>query len=338
MDAVTVGNDSRFATTRLGFGTAGLLREPSKRRRLDALAAALDSGIRHFDTAPIYGLGEAERLLGEFLVGRRERVTIATKFGLAPKPALSTLGALQSTARRVLRASPALRRIARRTAATTLYQPPRFDAAGARTSLERSLAALRRDHVDALLLHECSPGALQDPALLSVLEDLRTRGRITAFGTATTFAHTLAMLTSHADYCRIAQFDSDAINENVRRLPRTVAGVIAHGALTPSLGLVVRALQSDPALRTRWSTALDADVRDAAVVSKLLLQTALGANPRGVVLVHSNDPRHILANVEAAGAEVDREQLQRFSVLMQARFGRARTEPQTPLRQSGQPS
>jgi aryl-alcohol dehydrogenase-like predicted oxidoreductase len=43
--------------------------------------AALDAGITFFDTAEVYGNGgESERLLGEILEGRRDRVVLATKF------------------------------------------------------------------------------------------------------------------------------------------------------------------------------------------------------------------------------------------------------------------
>ena len=51
--------------------------EESKR----ALRAAVDRGITFFDTADDYGLGGAERLLGEALLGIRREVVIATKFG-----------------------------------------------------------------------------------------------------------------------------------------------------------------------------------------------------------------------------------------------------------------
>ena len=44
--------------------------------------AALDLGVTFLDTADIYGdLGGSERLLGEVLEGRRDRVVLATKFG-----------------------------------------------------------------------------------------------------------------------------------------------------------------------------------------------------------------------------------------------------------------
>jgi aryl-alcohol dehydrogenase-like predicted oxidoreductase len=42
---------------------------------------AIDAGITLFDNAPAYGRGEAERVLGRALIGRRDQVLIATKAG-----------------------------------------------------------------------------------------------------------------------------------------------------------------------------------------------------------------------------------------------------------------
>jgi aryl-alcohol dehydrogenase-like predicted oxidoreductase len=56
--------------------------------RIDAAAtqqvvdAAIDSGINFFDTADMYGSGQSEEYLGAALKGRRDKVIIATKFGL----------------------------------------------------------------------------------------------------------------------------------------------------------------------------------------------------------------------------------------------------------------
>jgi aryl-alcohol dehydrogenase-like predicted oxidoreductase len=43
---------------------------------------ALDSGVTLIDTAPAYGQGHAEEVVGRALVGRRDRVVIATKVAL----------------------------------------------------------------------------------------------------------------------------------------------------------------------------------------------------------------------------------------------------------------
>lgn len=43
---------------------------------------ALDLGINWIDTAPYYGLGHAEEIIGRAIAGRRDEVIIATKCGL----------------------------------------------------------------------------------------------------------------------------------------------------------------------------------------------------------------------------------------------------------------
>jgi aryl-alcohol dehydrogenase-like predicted oxidoreductase len=46
---------------------------------LAAIRAGLDAGVNFFDTAPAYGNGEAEEILGEALGSRRREVVVATK-------------------------------------------------------------------------------------------------------------------------------------------------------------------------------------------------------------------------------------------------------------------
>jgi aryl-alcohol dehydrogenase-like predicted oxidoreductase len=58
----------------------------------DAFRAAIDAGIRLFDTAEIYGQGESERLLGQFMAEMNVRPMIATKF--APLPWRLNAGSL----------------------------------------------------------------------------------------------------------------------------------------------------------------------------------------------------------------------------------------------------
>lgn len=49
---------------------------------ISAIHASLDAGLTLIDTAPIYGFGHAEELLGRALSGRRDQVVLATKCGL----------------------------------------------------------------------------------------------------------------------------------------------------------------------------------------------------------------------------------------------------------------
>lgn len=54
----------------------------SKPDLLKAVGKAVEIGVNFFDSADIYGLGEAERTLGEALKHHRHKAVIATKFGV----------------------------------------------------------------------------------------------------------------------------------------------------------------------------------------------------------------------------------------------------------------
>ncbi|GAA4160276.1 aldo/keto reductase [Shinella granuli] len=47
-----------------------------------AIEASLDAGVKLIDTAPAYGLGRAEEIVGKAIAGRRDKAVIATKCGL----------------------------------------------------------------------------------------------------------------------------------------------------------------------------------------------------------------------------------------------------------------
>ncbi|MDM9620883.1 aldo/keto reductase [Rhizobium sp. S96] len=47
-----------------------------------AIQASLDAGVTLIDTAPAYGLGRSEEIVGKALAGRRDQAVIATKCGL----------------------------------------------------------------------------------------------------------------------------------------------------------------------------------------------------------------------------------------------------------------
>jgi D-threo-aldose 1-dehydrogenase len=94
---VTIGSHAadrrRFVTragktldfTALGFGSAPLgnyLRPLSEEECDRTLSAAWDSGVRYYDTAPLYGLGLSEMRVGRLLARRRrEDFIISTKVG-----------------------------------------------------------------------------------------------------------------------------------------------------------------------------------------------------------------------------------------------------------------
>ena len=73
----------------LGFGAASLgnlYRAIDDGTAEDAVMAALDAGIQHFDTAPHYGQGLSERRLGRVLAGSGKRYRLSTKVGRVLEP------------------------------------------------------------------------------------------------------------------------------------------------------------------------------------------------------------------------------------------------------------
>jgi len=108
-------------------------------RTVAVVDAALDAGINFLDTADIYGGTESEEFLGRALEGRRDRVVLATKFGM--KVDEQRQGAKPDYARRACEDS--LRRL--RTDRIDLYQlhqpdpsTPIADTLGALDELVRS--------------------------------------------------------------------------------------------------------------------------------------------------------------------------------------------------------
>jgi len=49
---------------------------------IKAIHASIDVGVSSIDTAPIYGFGQSEEIVGEAIKGRRSEVEILTKFGM----------------------------------------------------------------------------------------------------------------------------------------------------------------------------------------------------------------------------------------------------------------
>lgn len=77
---------SGLEVSAIGFGCMGLnsayTNILNKKESISLLKAAYDNGATFFDTAEIYGPYTNEELLGEALVSVRDKVVIATKFGI----------------------------------------------------------------------------------------------------------------------------------------------------------------------------------------------------------------------------------------------------------------
>ncbi|HZV66964.1 MAG TPA: aldo/keto reductase, partial [Telluria sp.] len=72
--------------SRIGLGTwaigGWMWGGSDEARSIDTIRGAVESGINLIDTAPVYGFGHSEEIVGKALVGIRDQVVIATKVAL----------------------------------------------------------------------------------------------------------------------------------------------------------------------------------------------------------------------------------------------------------------
>jgi len=131
---------------------------------LATLEAAYEAGVTLYDTADSYGVGHNEELLGRFLRGKREHVTLATKFGLVRKAGNYERRVDNSPAYIRAACEASLRRL--NIEHIDLYYIHRLNLA--ETPLEESMEALarlvREGKIGAVGLCEVSPATLRRAA------------------------------------------------------------------------------------------------------------------------------------------------------------------------------
>ena len=146
--------DTGMMVSEIGLG-AWQLANPDwgvddRNEALRIIQKSLEAGCNFFDTAPGYGYGRSEELLGEGLKSVRKDVILCTKFSHYDEDGTRD-----------------------------------FEAKNVRPVLEGSFRALQTDYVDILLLHN-PPRELMDgsvaPELYEELEKLKTEGKIREFG------------------------------------------------------------------------------------------------------------------------------------------------------------
>ncbi|MDR6770848.1 aldo/keto reductase [Azospirillum sp. BE72] len=80
---------SILSVSEIGLGCMGMSEfygPTDDAQSLATLERAFELGVTHYDTADMYGGGHNESLLARFLAGKRDRVVIATKFGIVRQP------------------------------------------------------------------------------------------------------------------------------------------------------------------------------------------------------------------------------------------------------------
>ncbi len=112
---------------------------------------ALDLGINWIDTAPYYGRGHSEEIVGRAIAGRRQQVILATKCGMVWDAASSKF-------------------------------EKRLTAGSVRRELENSLRRLNTDFVDLYQIHTPAETDAETEEGWSIIGDLIREGKVRAGG------------------------------------------------------------------------------------------------------------------------------------------------------------
>ena len=307
-------------TTHLGYGTTSLMAVQGGQERVQLLECAFDAGIRHYDTAPYYGYGEAERVLGEFLREKRDQVTITTKFGIQP-PAMVRNRLVNQLARKILGLAPSLRAVLSKKA-QSLSKSGSFSAEAARTSLEQSLKSLGTDRIDLFLLHEPTLQDAGSPEILDFLEGEVTRGTILAYGCGGEFPMIREIAQAGLPTSRWLQFEDHVLAPHVSEMRALGANCITYRTFLKALPVVFQWLDANPEIRSEWEIALSLNFSQEGSLEALLLGLSMHANDGGIVLFSSSRCDRIRDAARVAdGNAVSNEQIQGFAKLISASIG-----------------
>jgi aryl-alcohol dehydrogenase-like predicted oxidoreductase len=287
------------------------MQSPSRKERMAVLGSAVDSGITHFDTARMYGLGMAEAELGMFLrTVPRDTVTVATKFGIDVSGVARRLGRFQAPARAMLRRAPALRRAVKRHQESD-QQPRRYDAAIAARSLDQSLAALDVDYVDILFVHGPRPSdTAAGDELGEFFERAHRQGKIRAWGVSQDEGLEVDFAGAFAPQ-GVSQLRSDVLH------PPPRPADLAFGVLNRSYTTLSAALLADVRLAEQWRDALQTDPLTPGLLAKLILGSSATATGCRAILYSTTKPHRVADAASAVSSPPDAEILARFLALVE---------------------
>ena len=161
--------------SKLALGTAplgGLFTAVSDEQGQATVLAALDSGINFIDTAPLYGHGNAERMIGSALNKTNKEYVISTKVGrvlkkFAPEEIAGKVDGLAA----FIGVDP------------TIFPVFDFSRDGILRSIQESLERLNISSIDIALIHDADDRI--DEAIKNsypVLDELRSQGVIKGIG------------------------------------------------------------------------------------------------------------------------------------------------------------
>jgi aryl-alcohol dehydrogenase-like predicted oxidoreductase len=294
----------------LGFGCASLGSRVDAKRGTAALTRAFEAGISWFDVAPSYGDGNAEEILGRFLVGKRSQVVLCTKVGLLPGRASLPARIAKPVAQRALRIAPGLRELIVKGRAPA----HRVELTGTfiEASVQESLKRLQTDHIDVLALHEANETDVEREDVLRALESVVSAGSVRSISMAGD-VHVGLKAVGFSERIGILQLANSPFEPNVAlakaRVPSgRMIGFVVHSVYghTAALDRLTGMIENDSA-KSALMEAHGYCGAARAMATAFLLDYALASNREGVVLFSMYEPVHLRFNLGRVAASPSSE-------------------------------
>lgn len=265
---------------RLGLGCSrlGSVNGATGVEARDLIQAALDQGVRFFDTSNIYAQGDSERYLGS-VIGTRADCIICTKGGKYLSLKHRMLTPAKGVIRWLTRRLPSARQSVSRARARPM--PTRWDGPFLLRSLNASLHRLQRDRVDIYMLHSPPAAIIRQGHAIAALEEARRAGKIEHIG--------------------VSADDTDAVSAALDDPRVSVIQLPLHAGDTSYDPLILRAKQQGVAIVAREilsGLSLDSEDRENLVSRRIRDVTV---NPDvAMTLIGTTKRPHLGAAIAAA--------------------------------------
>lgn len=265
---------------RLGFGCVKLSACAHSSQATSTLKSAFSQGIRWFDTAPLYGQGYSEILLGKFIKtlspSDRQSIKIVSKFGLGPWKSPKVPARLALPLNHLKKKLAPQTSDVRTKQTQTQFTPKTYREIGIEIIQRQFFGTCERlglDHIHGYLGHELLPSFLTDDAK-KYLENLKTQGRISSLGIGISARHILADETEDFSDFQILQYNGDLPVQNLELIRRFKEKQHIHHSIMKSWGEPGQSAASQ-------------------------LKKHLRSFPEAMTLFSSSNVKHIESNVRA---------------------------------------
>ena len=166
---------------KIGIGSSGYGSRINSRNSEIIIKELISYGINYIDTSPLYGAGEAEKIIGKSYQDRKQ-VILATKFGLSFKNKNKFLKLLIPLAR-LIYSFPFINQIFKNRKVSHDENP--LSPIDIEKSVKNSLEYLNTNYLDILFIHNNIYHYLNDSEVLNYLIELKNKNIIKKIGITT---------------------------------------------------------------------------------------------------------------------------------------------------------